>query len=407
MSSALNGAPGWPVFLPLEESRAGPTTPIADDGTSARLVARQDLPSLRPAWRALAERAIEPNAYYEYAFLKAAIRYLEQARGTRILTAWRPGPSGPELVGLLPVRLTRWRWGLPIRIAAALTHDWGPLGTPLLDPDHAVPAASALIRALREEPFGARMALLPFLPRDGAAATAIRAALAAQDLRLTVHGAHRRACVEAGARPMLAGLPTRRRKELSRQQRRLADLGPVRFEVEVQDGTEALADFLALEQAGWKGRRGSAALSRPTDHAFLHAAVTAMLADGRARLHRLRLKDRTIAAGISFWSGRRGWYWKTAFDETLARLSPGVQLTLAVTDDLLGPAGLASLDSSAIPDHSMIDPLWAGRLAMEDWLIDLRRGGSPLGRLAARLERLRRGGEARLRRAVHRLRERG
>jgi len=117
--------------------------------------------------------------------------------------------------------------------------------------------------------------------------------------------------------------------------------------------------------------------------------VNGMAAAGQARIHLLKHNQRTIAAGVAFISQNRAWFWKVAYDETFAASSPGVQLTLELTDDLLGLPGIDSIDSLADAGHPMITHIWREHLTMAHWLIDLKPRGSLLFGLAIRLEELR------------------
>jgi hypothetical protein len=82
------------------------------------------------------------------------------------------------------------------------------------------------------------------------------------------------------------------------------------------------------------------------------------------------------------------WAWKIAYDESLARFSPGVQAMMKLTDVLLDDTTMAFADSCATPDHPMIDHLWRERIAMADLMIALQPG--PRFALACRLESVRR-----------------
>ena len=68
----------------------------------------------------------------------------------------------------------------------------------------------------------------------------------------------------------------------------------------------------------------------------------------------------------------RAFYFKLGIDEHFAKYSPGVQLTLELTRHLCADAAIASVDSTASPDHPMINPIWRDRLAIGDVLIPLR-----------------------------------
>jgi hypothetical protein len=98
-------------------------------------------------------------------------------------------------------------------------------------------------------------------------------------------------------------------------------------------------------------------------------------------------------------SGAGAWFWKIAYDESAARASPGVQLTLDLTQWLLRERDRAWCDSCATPDHAMIDHIWRERLNLCDLMIALP--PADLAR-AGRLEHLRAGLFA----AAHRLRNR-
>ena len=65
-------------------------------------------------------------------------------------------------------------------------------------------------------------------------------------------------------------------------------------------------------------------------------------------------------------SGTSAWFWKIAYDEEVARASPGVQLTLDVTERCSPQPDILHADSCATADHPMIDHLWRERLALAD-----------------------------------------
>jgi hypothetical protein len=102
---------------------------------------------------------------------------------------------------------------------------------------------------------------------------------------------------------------------------------------------------------------------------FLQKSVIALAADGQARVARLFLDNRAIAAAIVLRSGATAWCWKIAYDETFARFSPGVQLLLDVTQDLLDDAGIVRADSCADENHPMIDHVWRERLTLADRMV--------------------------------------
>src|SRR5262249_12409674 len=211
--------------------------------------------------------------------------------------------------------------------------------------------------------------------------------------------AHRRAALRVGEEA-LTTISAGRLKELRRQRRRLAELGMlshVRVQGQRKIGA-ALEAYLALEARGWKGQTGGAAQLAAGTRAFIQESVRALAAEDKTRIDLLTLDDRPIAAAITLFSGDRAWFWKTAYDETYARCSPGVQLALDLTEELASDPKISLVDSCAVANHPMIDHLWAERLGIADWMIPLANCGSGTSRLASTTERLRRSAIAGLRR---------
>jgi hypothetical protein len=97
-----------------------------------------------------------------------------------------------------------------------------------------------------------------------------------------------------------------------------------------------------------------------------------------------------LAATITLRAGETAWLWKIAYNEAARRASPGVQLTLDVTESILADTAIARVDSCATADHPMIDHLWRERLALADLLIAPSAAGMGQFRIARHLETLRR-----------------
>jgi CelD/BcsL family acetyltransferase involved in cellulose biosynthesis len=192
--------------------------------------------------------------------------------------------------------------------------------------------------------------------------------------------AHHRAMLsrpEKGEADCRAALPLRRRKEYSRQMRRLADLGEV--VVETASQTDAVIarfdEFLALEAAGWKGRSRTALAERPKAAAMARTIVERCAARGAVRIDSIRLAGRPIAMLVSFLAGKSAYTWKIAYDEAYEKFSPGAQLMLEAGRTLLSNGGVERIDSLADANHPMIDHLWHERLAIGTVVIGPAGGG--------------------------------
>jgi CelD/BcsL family acetyltransferase involved in cellulose biosynthesis len=246
----------------------------------------------------------------------------------------------------------------------------------LIDRNSPEAAVAALIRAAREA--GARALILREVSLEGAAMTAIADVLARDGLRPRVLQSHLRACLDAtrDADELLHdALGAKKLKELRRQRNRLADHGTIAFEVARKPDAVASATeiFLALEASGWKGQRRTALIQSEGDAAFIRRATKALASTGQCEIVTLRAGATPVAAGVVLRHQDRAFYFKIGVDERFAKFSPGVQLTLELTRHLCDDPAISSADSTAAPDHPMINPIWRGRLAIGDVLIPLRR----------------------------------
>ncbi len=359
--------------------------------------------ALAPDWAALADRALAPNLLACPEMALAALEHLGIA-GT--LATARNGRG--ELTGALVAMPRRGIPGLPTLLSGDF-EGFGPIGTPLLDPAAPREAARNLLDGLAAGT-GASLLVLRGVDVASPAAAALRQAIEQSGRRLAVVDRHERAALVTGTPGdayLAASLSSKKRKELRRQLSRLADeLGPVAFRM--QSGTEAVAAgmqaFLAIEDSGWKHRRGTSLRRAPRHLAFFTEAVAALAREGRAEVALLTAGERPVAAGIVLSSGRSAWYFKTAYDESLARYSPGVQLTVAITRALADDPRFDIVDSTAVADHPMIDHIWRERLAIADWLIELR-PRDPRFRIALAAETSRRRLRAAARSLLHTLRQ--
>lgn len=325
------------------------------------------------AWRDLFSRALEPNAFYHPAWARAASAHSREAAGAKALLAWDK-QDRTKLIGLMPVVSGKQALGLPLPLLVA----WQPytrLTTPLLDAQRADEAATALIDAAREA--GARAFLHIDYAPNGAAAQALNNVLAARGLVPRVFRVRDRAILDATveADAMLHdALGAKKIKELRRQRNRLEDNGEVKFDTATSpsDVSAALDTFLALEASGWKGARGTAIAADDGDTAFLRTATAALAADGLCEVVTLSAGGAPVAVGIVLRHDARAYFFKIAYDEALAKSSPGVQLTLDLTRHLCADPAIADVDSTANAYHPMIDKIWRNRMPIATALIPLR-----------------------------------
>ena len=344
-----------------------------ESGFRVELRRLDELAAFASELRDLTARAIAPNAFYEPSFMAASAPVF--GRDVMAGLVWRRSMP-KQLTGFFPVAIERRRYGLKMPMLIGWTHPYGPLGTPLIDRDAGDAAVAAWLDHIAADPALPKLMLMPYLPTEGDVAHAFDAALAHRDGRSEHFALHRRALLApTGDRADYLDhtMPHKKRKELRRQRRRLSDAGTLTSSAtsDPAELTAALIDFLSLEAAGWKGRAGTAAKGNDAVRCFVVEAVSALAAEGKASVARLALDGRAIAAIVTLRSGDAAWCWKIAYDESYSRASPGVQLLLDVTQDMLDDPTIVRADSCATPDHPMIDHIWRERLVLADWLVSV------------------------------------
>src|SRR4051812_43516758 len=85
------------------------------------------LSSIAGECRALADRALEPNVFYDPAFMLAAAPVFGADAGAVLVRS-----AAGRLTGLFPAQIEPWRGGFASMLVG-WTHPFAPLGAPLID----------------------------------------------------------------------------------------------------------------------------------------------------------------------------------------------------------------------------------------------------------------------------------
>ena len=146
-------------------------------------------------WRALSERAIEPNGYYLPEWAHAVNASARGRIGVSALSAWS-NAAPAQMIGLMPV-IPMWRaYKIPLPVLVS-ADPYGTLCTPLLDRDAAEDAALQIMQQARKA--GAHALILRAVTLDGAAMKAFREELRRDGLRPLLLQSHLRACARCAA----------------------------------------------------------------------------------------------------------------------------------------------------------------------------------------------------------------
>jgi CelD/BcsL family acetyltransferase involved in cellulose biosynthesis len=350
--------------------------PVERSAASARLPAFaldaapwRDMAGDVVAWDALALCAAEPNPFFESWYLLPALAAFDPAGAVSLLRFTADG----DLAGLMPIARPRRYYRHPLPHLSSWLHPNCFLGAPLV----AAGLERAFWRALlawADCHAGAALFLhLAHMPLQGPLHDALGDVLAEQGRKAALVHREERALLSSHLAPdayFEGALSGKKRKELRRQFARLCELGEVRIDrrTDAQGIEPWIAQFLALERAGWKGAAGSALAAVPQTERLFRESLAGAASRGRLERLTLSLDGTPIAMLASFVTPPGAFSFKTAFDERFARFSPGVLLqreNLAMLDR----ADLAWCDSCAAADHPMIDHIWRERRAIGRWSI--------------------------------------
>lgn len=318
-------------------------------------------PNAIAGWEALAQWASEPNPFHESWYLLPALESFDPDGTVKLLCL----EAGGQLAGILPIAQEPRYYGYALPHLTNWLHGNAFVGAPLVAKGFESTFWRELLAWADRQRGGALFLHLSQMPAEGALHDALRQVLAEQRRQGVTVKREERAMLrsELDAESYLeASLSGKKRKELRRQHRRLAEEGELTVE-RADDGGNLTAwtqEFLELERAGWKGEAGSALASDVRTTSLFRNALHGAAERGRLERLAIRLDGRPLAMLATFLSPPGAFSFKTAFDEAYARFSPGVLLQRANLE-LLARQEIAWTDSCAAMDHPMIDHFWRER----------------------------------------------
>ncbi|MBU4528678.1 MAG: GNAT family N-acetyltransferase [Hoeflea sp.] len=324
----------------------------------------------------LTNRAMEPNIFFSGRFLAPAMPRLED-RVIRLMLMRDETDTHSRMRLMLPFSVERPGFSVGAPIIRAWANPFGPLGTPLLDREDAAETLDNMFEALGRPQSGLPgILVLPDMRLNGPVAALIRAVAAGRNLSVAVTDELERPFLEStldGEAYLARSVSRHHRHEMRRQWRRLSEHGELTYMVARQPDEIRyhLEEFLTLEDSGWKGRRKSAMVADRYRAAFAREAINSLAEVDSVRIHSLALNGEPIASMIVFISSGEAWTWKTAYDETYARYSPGKLLVDRLTEWHLDDLNIRRTDSCAIPDHPVMSRMWTERETIGTMVIGL------------------------------------
>lgn len=336
-----------------------------------------DLNSRTDEWNRLVATAIEPNAFFEPALLLPGLKHLAENDQPEFVLLYARQKANHQaekvLCGMFPIqRRVKYRKRAFLGVSTWMhTHCF--LGTPLVRGDCAVEVLHAFFDWLAGDG-RARAIFLPLMHAGGPFGKALTAVIQQRESVWFVQQQISRTQFEpdASADEFMQHVWSRKtRHEVRRQQRRLGEKGKVEFKLlsKGDDLSPWLDSFLELESRGWKGDLGTAFASSENERAYFVESLTNAHQNEQLHMLSMELAGEPIAMNSAFLSADGGYYFKIAYDELLAKYSPGVILEAEFLRVLHERPDLRWFDSCAAANHPMIERLWdRRRLIQSVWV---------------------------------------
>ncbi|WP_323013398.1 GNAT family N-acetyltransferase [Devosia sp.] len=318
------------------------------------------------AWDELAANAAADNPFYARQYVLAGLDTIDGRADLHMLAIW----SGQgTLAGLFPFR-RRFFLPFPWRVAQGAENLYQFSSMPLVARQGAAEVVACWIEAIASRKVPAFWTMGNF-NADHELKDLIEHAAVARGLQSRVvipyprpHLTGRLADLEAHAGQVIA---KSRLKDIQRNLRRLRDMGDLVFERVVEPARlrERLEQFLALEQAGWKGEGGTAFLSDAAHADFARRAFAGCAGEtGLAAMDSLLLDGRPIAMSLNIARGRTAFTPKCTYDESLRKYGPGMVLEYLVIERFYADREFADMDAATTTGGHVVLGLWDGQKSM-------------------------------------------
>lgn len=283
------------------------------NGAPASIDVCPEFPALADEWEALAER-IEAPPFLRPGWFSAWWTAFGSGR-LELIAARRDG----RLCGVLPMASAGGK-------LSSLANWHTPWFSPIAED-------ADIAGALLETPLGQarRRVDLPFVEAEDPAVLSLRESARRAGWRTVLRVIERSPYVilEGDWESFEAQMPGKRRRDLRRRYRRLAESGAVSFQSHrgPERLDELVAEGLAIEASGWKGRRGTAISAEDHTRLFYEQAARWAAGPGWLRLCFLRVGGRGVAFAFCMADARAHYVLKVGFDPAFASYAPGLLLT--------------------------------------------------------------------------------
>jgi Acetyltransferase (GNAT) domain len=326
------------------------------------------------AWRALAERAVEPNPLYEPDCLIPAARHQSFGAEITLLVA----EEADRFHACVPIRHVK-RWHkFPYKIVTTQVRRMIYQGTPLVAADRGIEACATLLEGLMEQRRAGRSRVFALQEITGGGPVDAFFRAASAELGLAQYEFE---SFERGLLRRRDSFPyddlhsTRTLSDMRRKHRRLADaVGAEPVVVDRGSDSAAVDDYIALESSGYKAEIGVALTTVEGETAFFRDMCARFGAAGRLNLIALEGDGQTLAMNVWIRGGAGIFMIKWSFDEKYARYSPGLQLHMDSVEHFHVGTDAEWIDSCTYNGNDVLMRLLPDRRTITSYFIMLEPG---------------------------------
>jgi CelD/BcsL family acetyltransferase involved in cellulose biosynthesis len=307
-------------------------TPLPQISTSWHSAVTQLPSSITEGWRALATEGPYGEPFFQPEWFVAYARAFLTGEPSHLVTTY----AGERIVGVLPVAHKKHFFGkIPARTLSGLSGIHSSRFDFIHDTSLTPVITSSVWESLKRERDWTVLELLD-VPEDGASHQILQEALLDGFLGCT-WSTRRMPYMKLRELDPFGHCPATSRTfrhRLASKNRKLSEQHPLSLKVHSDLTQSALDDFFSLESRGWKGVNKSAITSSPQTLLFYRSVAQEAANRGYLKIYSLERDGLPISMHLGFQMQNRYYAPKVAYDEALARYSPGQVLVERVIKDL-------------------------------------------------------------------------
>ncbi len=316
----------------------------------------QGLRSIRDRWLELTERLDNGAFYQHYYFFESFLEGFDDGKTDYyFFTLYK----GETLIGVIPLRQIRLKcFGLKIA-ALEIPWDYDVALCDIIVEDDSIPVFNLIFEYCRRVGIPVDVVRGKFVLQNAHLLSVL--ANQSETRYLTIFQAVND-YLERQQIELVYAKSKKKSRSVYRKQQKLRKLGEVQFVTAnaTDDIESAYRDLLEIENSGWKNRAGSATEFYPMSKVFFAKLVENFSKIGACTITSLKLDGKTIASKLSVVLNDRCYYLKIGYDETYAKMSPGVLLIENVLASLAENTGVKEYNFITHHDYyQQWDPMHA------------------------------------------------